>query len=276
MNVSPESQRARPSETSRSTKKRIRPVQVLPTLVTLGNLIAGLIAMMKCLAAAATTDALVRTELQAQAGGLLFLAMVFDAVDGKVARMTGQTSRFGEQVDSICDVVSFGAAPALLFHQLMTSGETFIGARVAVVLASVYIAGAALRLARFNIETTSDEDSHRWFKGLPAPAAAAVVASLVILNADIDAAGDSWVRHGLPWAVGLCGLLMVSRLRYVHLTLWLFKRKSFTTMAVIVGLFALFAMYFEIMVPLTCVAFAASGPLLAVFTRRTPATTAQN
>ncbi len=271
MSTDLESLRGNPAELARRGRKRIRPVQVLPTLVTLGNLIAGLMAMMKCLAAAAATSAQVRTELQAQAAWLLFLAMVFDAVDGKVARMTGQTSRFGEQVDSICDVVSFGAAPALLFHQLMTSGTEFISPRVSTVLAAVYIAGGALRLARFNVETTPDEDSHRWFKGLPIPAAAAVVSSLVILNGDLDPTGESWVRGAMPWVVGCLGLLMVSRLKYVHLTVWLFKRKSFTTMALLVGVFALFAQFFEVMVPLTCVAFAASGPLLLLLPRRAQA-----
>lgn len=262
-----------PAFTSEPGRRRLRPVRVLPTLVTLGNLIAGLMAMMKCLTATAATDAVLRTEATTQAAWLLFLAMIFDAVDGKVARMTGQTSRFGEQVDSICDVVSFGAAPALLFYQHMTSGTVFLTERIALVLAGLYVCGAALRLARFNVETTPDEESHRWFKGLPTPAAAAVVASLVILNGDLDPAGESWVRRALPWAVGACGVLMVSHLRYVHVTGWLFRRKSFASMLLLVGVFALFAQFFEIMLPLTCVGFACSGLLMLLVPRRRPPAT---
>lgn len=259
----------RPSAPAPTSRRRLRPVQTLPTLVTLGNLISGLVAMMKTMAAGAATDPVVRAGLEAEAAWLIFLAMVFDAVDGKVARMTGQTSRFGEQVDSICDVVSFGAAPALLFHELMTHAA-LIPPRLSVVLAGLYVCGAALRLARFNAETTPDEESHRWFKGLPTPAAAAVVASWVILNRDLAPSGDSWVRPLLPWLVGVLGVLMVSRLRYAHLAVWLFRRKSFTTMLFLVALFALIAMQFEIMVPLICTAFMLSGPFTALLPRRQP------
>ncbi len=269
MTTGTESMREQPANATRP--RRIRPVQTLPTLVTLGNLISGLVAMMKTMAAMAATDPVTRAGLEAEAAWLIFLAMIFDAVDGKVARLTGQTSRFGEQVDSICDVVSFGAAPALLFHEMMISAA-LLPPRLSVVLAGVYVCGGALRLARFNSETTPDEESHRWFKGLPIPAAAAVVASWVILNRDISEVGDSWVKPLMPWLMGALGVLMVSRLRYMHLAVWLFKRKTFTMLIFLVGLFALIATQYEVMVPLICTLFMLSGPIMALLPRRAAAT----
>lgn len=251
----------------------MRPVELLPTLVTLGNLFSGFLAI------AYLTDSLAldRPDLAAQRIGLyekaiylIFLAMLFDALDGFVARLTGHTSPFGAQVDSICDAVSFGAAPALLFKVLCEADPQVVDPKLALNLAVVFLAGAVLRLARFNLETESAESSHRWFEGLPTPGAAAVVASLAYANIELDPqAADSWVRDALPYLMPVLALLMVSRIPYVHLGVLLARRKSFPTVVFLV-FFAVFAVLFiDVVLPLFCTGFLLTGPLVFAWRRLT-------
>lgn len=182
---------------------------VLPTLLTLGNAICGFGAI-TILARVGPTFDVVPGDLTAydpaaemvKAAQLIFLAMLFDALDGSAARLTNQTSEFGAMLDSLCDVVSFGVAPAFMMlkltdprHRLMdtlqlkdatpASMGTIFQAPfdypidVLWTIAALFLACAILRLARFNVET-DEEDDHAGFSGLPSPAAAAVVASFPI------------------------------------------------------------------------------------------------
>lgn len=167
-----------------------------------------------------------------KACGLVFLAMVFDLLDGRLARMTRRTSDFGAQLDSLCDMISFGLVPAVLalhaiiaiFREPALGPQNVIIERLVWSFMAVYVACAALRLARFNVENLPDESAHMSFRGLPSPGAAAAIASLVLLYA--------WLKHeGVPlvqWQwIALAafvsfmtlfsGLLMVSRFRYPHL-----------------------------------------------------------
>ena len=119
----------------------------------------------------------------------VFCAMVLDSLDGRVARMTHTQSAFGEQMDSLSDMVSFGAAPALIVYEWALKGLGKLGW----VAAFVYCAGAALRLARFN--TNIGVVDKRWFQGLPSPAAAALVTGLIWVLGDAGWKGAS----GVPW-----------------------------------------------------------------------------
>ena len=108
--------------------------------------------------------------------------MIFDALDGRVARLMRKTSDFGAQMDSLADVISFGVAPAFLLiglvsKALLGDGQVSpisdqISGRIVWIIAAVYVCCGALRLARFNVENVHDESSHMWFKGLPIPGAA--------------------------------------------------------------------------------------------------------
>ena len=102
----------------------------------------------------------------------IFAAMVFDSLDGAVARWTHQTTKFGGELDSLCDAISFGVAPALILLQVSDAYP----ARLLWVIAALFMTCTLLRLARFNVEAAS-EANHDWFSGLPSPAAAATVAS---------------------------------------------------------------------------------------------------
>ncbi len=223
----PQGVRRRRSSTRR--RLRLRSVAVLPTLFTLGNLLAGFLAIFF---ASRSPDARVLlgwTPLTL-AALFVFLGMVLDAMDGRIARLTGQSSSLGEQLDSMADMVTFGVAPAFLAVQLVGIRLPFFSEvgdryfdRVVLVIAGIYVACAALRLARYNIETKSNAPSDSLsFKGLPSPGAAGTVASFVLLHQHFLAH-----RHAEHWSIGaaalgmvaislLVAVAMVSRLRYPH------------------------------------------------------------
>jgi CDP-diacylglycerol--serine O-phosphatidyltransferase len=177
-----------PMEAPVVVRKRRKGIYILPNLFTLGALFGGFYAIVM-----AMDD---RFDL---AGIGIFWAMVLDSLDGRVARMTNTQSAFGEQMDSLSDMVSFGAAPALVAYEWALKS---LG-RWGWVAAFVYCACAALRLARFNVNTTVVDK--RYFQGLPSPAAAALVAGFVWLMNDFGWKGYqlSWVMFGLALYAGL-------------------------------------------------------------------------
>ena len=169
-------------------RKRRKGIYILPNLFTLAALFGGFYAMVMAIDG--------RFE-QAAVG--VFCAMVLDSLDGRIARMTNTQSAFGEQMDSLSDMVSFGAAPALIAYvwALNTLGRWgWIGA-------FVYCACAALRLARFNVNTTVVDK--RFFQGLPSPAAAALVAGFIWLMTDagIDGVEVRWYAFAMTLYAGL-------------------------------------------------------------------------
>ncbi|MFO0840794.1 MAG: CDP-diacylglycerol--serine O-phosphatidyltransferase [Gemmataceae bacterium] len=202
-------------------------IPVLPTLLTLGNGVCGFAAI--AYASKITLDGSLRDDLIDYyfllSSGLILLAMVFDVLDGYAARLSKSASDFGGQLDSLCDAISFGAAPAFLLLRLgqVWEGQLVIAKGVAII-AALYLACAVLRLARFNTENSPDPSSHKKFKGLPSPAAAGCVASIAILRADL---GASWsgldphvlqgfVRVWAPLGALTAALLMVSNFSYPH------------------------------------------------------------
>lgn len=155
-----------PTFPSDETRRR-RSIYLLPNAFTTANLFAGFYAIVQAMNG--------RFEMAAIA---IFLAMVFDGMDGRVARLTNTQSAFGEQYDSLADMVSFGIAPALIMYIWAMQG---LG-RWGWLAAFIYVVGAALRLARFN--TTIATVDKRFFQGLPSPAAAALVAGFMWLSVD--------------------------------------------------------------------------------------------
>jgi CDP-diacylglycerol--serine O-phosphatidyltransferase len=137
----------------------------------------------------------------------IFVAMVFDSLDGRVARLTHTQSAFGAEYDSLSDMVSFGAAPALIVYEWALKGMGKLGW----IAAFIYCVGAALRLARFN--TNIDVVDKRWFQGLPSPAAAALVAGLVWIMIDFNYTGED-VRWFACVLTIFAGVTMVSNFRF--------------------------------------------------------------
>jgi CDP-diacylglycerol---serine O-phosphatidyltransferase len=164
-------------------RKRRKGLYILPNLFTLAALFSGLYAILMA----------VDIEFDKAALGV-FCAMVLDSLDGRVARMTNTQSAFGEQMDSLSDMVSFGAAPALIAYMWALQG---LG-RWGWLAAFVYCACAALRLARFNVNTAVVDK--RYFQGLPSPAAAALVAGFIWLMTDLGFSGtDKLWGLSIPW-----------------------------------------------------------------------------
>lgn len=277
----------------RARRRILQSTAVLPGLATTLNLLSGFAAI-HFAAKDALGEALGSPESMnlTIAGGLIFLAMVMDVLDGRLARMTRRTSDLGGQLDSLADVVSFGAAPAVLMHRTViavlhgqirqisaiphqlaaTSVERFVWC-----VAAVYLACAALRLARFNVENEPDESAHMDFRGLPSPAAAAVVASLVLLLEHLrgidhrllsSPAMLATVGVLLPAATLVTGLLMVSRFRYSHVVnQYIRGRRPFSYLVKLVVI--IIAMFLEPFVTVAAVAiiYALSGPTGAVTAR---------
>lgn len=169
-------------------KKRRKGIYILPNLFTLAALFGGFYAIVMAMNG--------RFD-QAAVG--VFCAMVLDSLDGRVARLTNTQSAFGEQMDSLSDMVSFGAAPALIAY---VWALTSLG-RWGWIGAFVYCACAALRLARFNVNTAVVDK--RFFQGLPSPAAAALVAGFIWLMTDAGVSGAEvrWLTFGLTLYAGL-------------------------------------------------------------------------
>ncbi len=200
-------------------------VGILPTLVTMANGYCGLLAIFK------THD-----EKYGSAALFILIAMIFDVLDGMVARKAGITSRFGAYLDSLCDAISFGVAPAFLVKAAVeASGCNIYGPKVLTVLTSIFALGALLRLARYNVEhtvgegtTTEEGTAVATFAGMPTPGAAGILASLVFLQEDADRLLDYGFLHWLlPVICAVLGYLMVSRIPYLHASRLLKRRRDF-------------------------------------------------
>lgn len=242
----------------------VRPIAVLPTLFTLGNLVCGFFAIVvasriaspdlidfvpapKIASARQLLDSTDPTHNLMLCGLLIFLAMLFDTFDGQVARITRTTSDFGGQLDSLSDTVSFGVAPAILLVKMCPDFSS-LHKEAVWTISALFACCAALRLARYNVET-DEKDDHGSFSGLPSPAAAAVVASLAVFSYNLRnefnfenyAGFDWWLQRLLPPFAVVVAVLMVSRVPYPHIVTQLIRgRKSFTH---IVGLlFAIMAL----------------------------------
>ncbi len=173
-----------------------RGIYLLPNLFTTAALFSGFYAIVAAMQS--------RFEPAAAA---IFVAMLLDGLDGRVARMTNTQSDFGAEYDSLSDMVSFGLAPALVMYQWALSGMGKAGW----LAAFIYTAGAALRLARFNTQVGIADK--RYFQGLASPAAAAIVAGMVWVGNDYALQGKA--MNLMAWTLTLlAGLLMVSNVRY--------------------------------------------------------------
>ncbi len=220
----------------RRRRRRAQAIAILPSLFTLGNLIAGFAAIhYAAKSPAETTIPVLGLSTLMFAGLLVFVGMFFDAIDGYIARLTRATSDLGAQLDSLADIVTFGVAPAYMTLQLVSryyfsdGGSVIIGperddafARIFWVIAAIYVSCTALRLARYNVETPSTSlRSHMVFRGLPSPGAAGCVVSLILLHQKYLSGQDyEWAARvtgfGMAFILLLCAVAMVSRLPYVH------------------------------------------------------------
>jgi CDP-diacylglycerol---serine O-phosphatidyltransferase len=257
---------------------------VLPTMLTLGNAFCGFAAITY---AARVGPDLHTAEMYLQIAAMyIFGGMAFDALDGTVARWTHQQSEFGAQLDSLCDVVTFGVAPAFLLRQF--SADSFLHSRIIWGIGALYVVCAILRLARFNTDIERD-DSHSWFAGLPTPGAAAVVASFPIAMYAVRrwlAPGTAhisefareltaWLNpaliHLLPLVTLAVACLMVTQLRYPHIMNQLTsRRRSRSQLIQIVFTVVIAFVVGEMIVLLASCWFAFATPLRLLWSRSIP------
>lgn len=233
---------------------RHKGVYILPNLFTTGALFSAFYAIIAAM-----------NLLWEPACIAIFAAMILDGLDGRVARMTNTQSAFGAEYDSLSDCVAFGVAPALVVYAWSLSSLGKIGWMVAF----IYTACAALRLARFNVQI--DTADKRYFTGLPSPSAAAVVTGLVWAASDFELNGkEHWVAIIAAAITAMSGLLMVSNFKYNSFKEIDFHgRVPFVAILIIVFIFAIVFTDPPRVLWLVAMSFAVSGPVLAV-RRRNP------
>lgn len=235
-------------------RRRRRGIYLLPNLLTTGTLFSGFYAIIGAIDG--------HYESAAQA---VFVAMLFDGLDGRVARWTRTTSGFGKEYDSLSDMVAFGVAPAIVVYQwgvTRIAEYSLVWGRVGWVVTFLYAVAAALRLARFNTRTTVVDK--RYFEGLPSPAAAAVVAGFIWCAASFGLSGLAALMVALP-VTAAAAMLMVSQFYYssfkgVSLT----GRVRYSYVPLVPLTIALIALHPPIVLLVLFGGFALSGPIAAI------------
>jgi CDP-diacylglycerol--serine O-phosphatidyltransferase len=230
---------------------RRRGIYLLPNLFTTGAMFSGFYAITSAMGGRFETAVIA-----------IFVAMILDGLDGRVARLTNTQSEFGAQYDSLSDMVSFGAAPALVMYLWAFSSLGKLG----LFAAFVHTAGGALRLARFNTQlATADKN---YFQGLPSPAAAAILAGFIWICLEYKYDIEMFKYFALGLTVST-GLLMVSNFRY-----WSFKKIDLKgKVPFIVAIAAMLGIAFVMAQPQTMLflfflGYAISGPVITLIMRR--------
>lgn len=238
-------------------EKPARGIYLLPNLFTTAALFAGFYAIV-----AATQD-------QFEAAAIaIFVAMLMDGLDGRVARMTNTQSAFGEQYDSIADMVSFGVAPAMIMYEWAFVAMRDFGwqwSKIGWLAAFIYVAAAALRLARFNVQKNQVDKA--FFMGLASPASAALMASFIWVFYDSGITGKSMAYIACALTV-TCGLLMVSNFTYnsfknIHMT----RRVPFPALLLVVLIFVFIASDPAKLLFLVSLIYMLSGPAVYLYRR---------
>ncbi len=231
-------------------ERRRETIFLLPGLLTTGNLLCGFYSLVLTLDGFHTGAALA-----------LFVAMVMDALDGMVARLTRTTTQFGVEFDSLADVVSFGVAPALLLYSWALAPLGRVGAGAAF----LYVICAALRLARFNVLTGLTD--RRYFIGLPSPGAAGTAASMVLFFGKLELGRAELLT--LACATYLLAFLMICNIRfYSFKELGFAKRHAFGVLLVVVVAVLIVAANPQLFLFLAFSAYSLSGPVRRLVLRK--------
>ena len=263
------------------------PGSLFANLLTIGNGVCGFAALVKLSQLQLAEDnSLANPENLVFAGYLILLGMLFDAFDGKVARMVKGSTELGAQLDSLCDLITFGLVPAFMIFQ-MQLGTSPRWMNVVWFFSLAYFLGALLRLARFNVENSPEEEAHLCFKGLPSPAAAGCVASLVIFQNYVlkaEQAELKWISENLfsiesmktfvtaisyilPFLGVFLGFTMVSsRLKFEHVGSRIFGRShSWEFFVSLIFAALLLAIVPEVFLPLAFIGYLVWTPVMFLF-----------
>ncbi len=237
------------------TRPRRRGIYLLPNLFTTAGLFAGFYAIVAAMS----------NNFEAAAIAI-FVAMIMDGIDGRVARLTHTQSEFGVQYDSLSDMVCFGLAPSLIIFEWALRSmieQGWIWNKLGWLSAFVYTAGAALRLARFNTQVET-ADKH-YFQGLPSPSAAAVLAGLVWFSEDNGLSGEDMWMVGAALAAAM-GALMVSNIRYYSFKQIDFKnRVPFVALVLTVLVFVVISSHPPSVLFFGFLLYVISGPIVTLY-----------
>ncbi len=240
-------------DTSKTEKRENlrKGVYILPNLITACGLFSGFYVII-----AATDGNFLR------AAWFILLAAIFDGMDGKVARLTGTSSKFGVELDSLADVIAFGVAPGVLLYVWALRPFGKLGW----LAAFIYVICGALRLARFNVQVATVES--RRFVGMPIPGAACIVATCVLLFYELGGTGTI-KKFSMVVLVFLLAFLMVSNVKYFSLKdPELFKRQPFIMLVLAIVLLIVIVAKPEVVLFLIGMAYLVSGPIMYLFDLR--------
>jgi CDP-diacylglycerol---serine O-phosphatidyltransferase len=243
-------------------------IYVLPTLMTAGNVLCGYIATLQIFDGRFNAD----TTHYHYAILAILAACVFDALDGRVARLGGQESPFGRELDSLADIVSFGVAPALLVHDIVLKSLTDY--KIGWMISCMYLVCGAMRLARFNCLAAMDvKSSSKNFRGCPIPAAAGVIASLTLAIIWWEDVKDKEIvgawRYGLAALMVALSCLMVSDLEYPSFKAVDWRtRRSFRWVLGSIFVIALLVLYWQWMPAVLFVTYLCYGLIRPWVSRR--------
>ncbi len=242
-------------EQKSEARPTLKGIYLLPNLFTTAGLFAGFYGIIAAMS----------NQFEAAAVAI-FVAMIMDGIDGRVARLTNTQSEFGVQYDSLSDMVCFGLAPGLIIFEWSLRSmldQGWLWAKLAWLCAFVFTAGAALRLARFNTQVASADK--RYFQGLPSPSAAGVLAGLVWFCEDNNLSGsDMWMVGAVLSAT--MGILMVSNVRYSSFKEIDFKnRVPFFALILMVFVFVVISSHPPSVLFLGFLIYAVSGPVITLY-----------
>ncbi len=237
-------------EVVEGSKIRRRGIYLLPNLFTTASLFSGFYAIVAGMDGHFDHAAIA-----------IFISMILDGLDGRVARLTNTQSKFGEEYDSLADMVAFGVAPALVAFSLSLQSLGNLGW----IATFIYVAGAALRLARFNTQIGTVDK--KYFVGLPSPAAAAMVAGLIWTTNSFEP--SKWLTLFTMMVVSGVGVLMVSNILYYSFKDFDLKRKvPFTAILIVVLVFAVISLEPAVVLLIGFLIYTLSGPVSALLRQR--------
>ena len=238
-----------PPREPRALRHQKRAAFLLPSAFTIGNIFLGFFAVILALRGRFLW-----------AAGCILMAGVIDNLDGRIARLTGTESDFGREFDSLADVITFGATPALVAHLWGLQ----VWSRLGWLVPLYFVVCCAIRLARFNVQTTRTDK--RFFVGLPCPAAAGGIACVVLVAPHVEE--RRWMLIGMAVALGILGSLMVSTFRYWSFKSLDFRRPhSYRVALPLAAIVLLLAFYPEAFLPVMAGVYVISGPLLWLVNR---------
>jgi CDP-diacylglycerol--serine O-phosphatidyltransferase len=253
-------------------------LKIVPNALTIGNSLCGFFAILYTQRACENNDIGDMLKVFVMGAWMIFAAMIFDALDGLAARTFRATSMTGIQMDSLSDMVTFGVAPAILVASMTRCLCNYSPGSwqelIVYAFCSLYLGCAALRLAIYNVKAITEHKNSKSFSGLPSPGAAAAICVTIFFVYSLSSRETSrvdhcWVAFILPVYAAMLGMLMVSRVSYLHAGKWLISMFRNRKKQLVFGVLLLLVIIFEIDALAALVTgYILSGPLSLLLSKK--------